>query len=103
LAPQQELVDEVESLASRCRTHAEERAELEDQVAHLETALADLLETQERQVESLTDCVDELESTFTAEEARAIREVIAAERVWRKHRADAQRPRMTPATGAGDR
>lgn len=96
---QQDLVAEVEALTERVRTNAAERAALEEQVDQLEAAIDDLRESRETRIDSLTDRIEELESTFTAEETQAIREVIAAERAWRQQRMDGGQPRMTVAPG----
>lgn len=86
-----------DELSARLRAEEDDRAALAERVASLEDQLLELRDRYECRLESLTDRVDELESTFSPEESRAIREVIAAERRWKRQRESLERPaRMTP-------
>lgn len=87
-----------DELSARLRAEEDDRAALAERVASLEDQLLELRDRYEFRLESLTDRVDELESTFSPEESRAIREVIAAERRWKRQRESLERPaRLTPS------
>lgn len=91
-----------DELSARLRAEEDDRAALAERVASLEDQLVELRDRYEFRLESLTDRVDELETTFSPEESRAIREVIAAERRWKRHRESLERPaRLTPSDSRG--
>lgn len=90
--------DHRDDLSSRLRAEEDERRALVERVARLEQELVDLRDRYGSHLESLTGRVEELESTFSTEESRAIREVIAAERRWKRQRASTGRPARLSAS-----
>lgn len=110
------LVDQVADLDDTVRSMAAEREDRRSRIEQLEADQASLRDDLSSAVggledrldadlvtefESLEDRVEELEEVLGAEEFEGIREVVAAERAWRR-RLEASRAGRTPARAPGD-